>query len=345
MIDLTKILVDSNATLEETIKVFQEGNLRIVLVSNQNKLSGTVTDGDIRRALLNGINLNTKVTELMNSEPIFIDQPISRKDAIDLMREKDIFHLPIVNKKHEIIGIETLYNSSEERKIENPVFILAGGFGTRLYPLTKNTPKPMLKVGGKPILFTLIDRLIRQGFNKFYISTHYKSEQIKNYFEDGKRLNISINYIDEERPLGTAGSLGLLPKDIENLPILVINADLLTEINFIDLLTFHETSKAFATLCIKEYDYQIPYGVVKFKDDKFIEITEKPTYSYFINAGIYVFNREVLDQIPVNQFLNMDELIRKIKNKQKISVFPIHEYWLDIGRPEELHKAKKGINK
>jgi NDP-sugar pyrophosphorylase family protein len=221
---------------------------------------------------------------------------------------------------------------------------MAGGFGTRLRPLTDEKPKPLLNVGNRPILETIISRFIDAGFHNFYISTHYKAEMIRDHFGDGSNWSVTIEYLHEDNPLGTAGSIGLLPDNIIKLPIVMMNGDLLTKVNFEHLLNFHNEHGGLATMCIREYDFQVPYGVVDIENQYVTSIKEKPTHKFFVNAGIYILEPKIINYIDGNSYIDMPNFFEtQIEKGEKISVFPIHEYWLDIGRIEEYEKANKEI--
>jgi NDP-sugar pyrophosphorylase family protein len=220
---------------------------------------------------------------------------------------------------------------------------MAGGFGQRLGELTANKPKPLLPVGEKPILEHIVDRFIEAGFKRFYISTYYLSDQIIDFFGDGKSKGIEISYIEEEEPLGTGGALQLLPKNEINDTLIMMNADILSTLNFETFIRFHEEKKGIATMCVREYLYSIPYGVIKNENNSVTNIVEKPTYSYFINAGIYAIEPDFLDLVSEGN-IDMPDLIQKmIANKKKINAFPVHEYWLDIGTTNDYHKAQIDI--
>jgi NDP-sugar pyrophosphorylase family protein len=220
---------------------------------------------------------------------------------------------------------------------------MAGGFGTRLHPLTKNTPKPLLKVGVKPILETIIEQFINYGFHNFYISTHFKSEQIRDYFKNGELHNISIKYLHEDTPLGTAGSLGLLPNNLPDLPMIVMNGDLLTKVDFQHLLDFHGNHNCEATMCVREYDFQVPYGVVEIDNYKIKKIKEKPVHKFFVNAGIYVLSRNLINKVDGKSYLDMTDFLEKELSSDGVCPFLIHEYWLDIGRIDEYEKANREV--
>ena len=344
MISWKKILIKPDDTLELAIKVLHEGGLRITIVADKNnKLLGTVTDGDIRRALINKLSMDSEISLVMNKNPVKVIEGFSKKDLLQIMSSKGLINMPIIDKNGIICGVETIEHLVANPVLKNPVFLLAGGFGKRLHPLTIETPKPLLKIGRSPIIETIIEQFIEYGFHEFYISTHYKSEQIREFFKDGSQYGINIYYVHENEPLGTAGSLGLLPNQLTDLPIIVMNGDLLTKVNFKNLLDFHNANDADATMCIREYESQVPYGVVDIHQGKIKQITEKPIHKFFVNAGIYVLNKNLISNIDGKTYVDMPEFLQtELKNKAKgINAFPIHEYWLDIGRTEEYNKAKQ----
>jgi dTDP-glucose pyrophosphorylase/predicted transcriptional regulator len=339
----TEILLKSSDELEDAIQVLNRSGMRIALIVDSNKkLLGTLTDGDIRKALIKHTSMKCPVEKVMNSSPItslFSDSP---ELIISKMNSKGLLHMPILDESGILIGLETLQNLISEKKHDNPVFIMAGGFGKRLRPLTEKKPKPLLNVGNKPILETIIMQFIDEGFYNFYISIHYKAEMIRDYFGDGSDWNINITYIYEDTPLGTAGSLGLLPDDFTKLPIIMMNADLITKVNFVQLLDFHNKQNTLATMCIREYNYQIPYGVIEIKDQNVVGIVEKPIKEFFINAGIYVLSPELISSIDGKSILDMPSLLNlHAKKGNQVSVFPIYEYWIDIGQMKEYKHAHK----
>jgi NDP-sugar pyrophosphorylase family protein len=244
----------------------------------------------------------------------------------------------------KLVGLETLQYVSQDKQYDNPVFLMAGGFGTRLKPLTDDCPKPLLKIGDKPILETILESFISAGFHQFYISTHYLPEAIEGYFGNGSSWGVDIHYVYEETPLGTGGSLGLLPKDIPQVPIIMMNGDLLTKIDFEQLLSFHNQHEPICTMCVREEEHKIPYGVVKADEHKITSLVEKPTYKYFINAGVYVVSRELVDRVDKNQRIDMTDLIEQCIDQQRlVSMFPVHEYWLDIGKMVDFYQAQKDV--
>jgi dTDP-glucose pyrophosphorylase len=340
--DWNRILLAPEDFLDHAIKVLHQGGCRIALVSDKfGILLGTVTDGDIRRALINRLAMESPVRLIMNSNPVTVDEKTTSQEIISLMSDKGLLHIPIVDKYGVLCGLETLQHLIEKSKYDNPVFLMAGGFGARLHPLTKDTPKPLLKVGSKPILEMIIEQFISYGFHNFYISTHFKSEQIRDYFKDGELHNISIKYVHEDTPLGTAGSLGLLPDNLPNLPIIVMNGDLLTKVDFKNLLDFHNENNSKATMCVREYDFQVPYGVVEIENYSIKAIKEKPVHKFFVNAGIYVLNKDLINKVGGKSYLDMTDFLERELSNDGVNAFPIHEYWLDIGQIEEYEKANR----
>jgi len=347
MAEWKKILLTPNDTLELAIELLQKGGFRIALVADsQRKLVGTVTDGDIRRALIDKLTMTSQVKLIMNPNPISVSNKVENKDILALMTDQDILHMPIIDENGILCGLETLQHLIETPKHDNPIFLMAGGFGTRLHPLTKNVPKPLLKLSGKPILETIIEQFKLYGFHDFYISTHFESNQIQEYFNNGESQSISITYLHEDVPLGTAGSLGLLDKNkLLDLPLIVMNSDLLTKVDFNELLSFHNSQGGDATMCVREHSFQVPYGVVKTKSHQVISIEEKPTHKFFVNAGIYVLNPSILDDLDGKTYLDMPNLLEQKIKSGKINMFPLHEYWLDIGQMEHFEQAQKDSQK
>lgn len=332
------ILVQNNQTLLETMKIIDESSLQFaVVVDEVNHLLGTVTDGDIRRSILSGNPLDIEITRVMNTSPITAVVGNSRKKYYQLMQTKKLKQLPIVDEKNKIIDI--LFLDKVVTKGENTVVLMVGGLGTRLRPLTNEIPKPMLKVGGKPILETIIECFKQYGYINFILSVNYKKEVIQNYFQNGEAFDVNITYLEESKQLGTAGALSLLPQKPTK-PIFVMNGDLLTQVNFEQIMHFHEENKSLATMCVREYEYQIPYGVIETNGSNLVSIKEKPINKSFVNAGIYILSPEALNYIPENKFFDMPELFQKLIDLEKTTtVFPIREYWLDIGRMDDFKKA------
>ena len=338
MKDWKKLLVRPQTPILKAIEIIDASSSGAVLVvSDENHLLGTVTDGDIRRGILKGISLEEPVSCIMNCNPIF-----TRKDnnnAFNIMRRKQINQIPILDNENRVIGVEIISDFIASENKDNWVILMAGGLGTRLHPLTMDCPKPLLKVGNKPILETIIQGFVDYGFSKFFISVNYKSEMIEDYFLDGSKWGIEINYLKEQERLGTAGALSLLPERPSK-PIIIMNGDLLTKVNYQQLLGFHLEHNASATMCVREYKYQIPYGVVQLDKHRLTTIVEKPFQQFFVSAGVYVLDPAVIDLIQPSEYLDMPTLFQNLVQKNiSTAAFPIREYWLDIGRIGDYEKA------
>ncbi|WP_445946101.1 nucleotidyltransferase family protein [Shewanella sp.] len=342
-----KTILFPSATIKEALKIIDSEGLRVALVVDEvNQFRGIVTDGDIRRGLLRGVGLDASIEGVMNSTPVTAPVGTKRALLIDKMNKHDLLFIPLLDGQ-TLAGLETLHVALVNKpKYQNPVFLMAGGFGTRLRPLTDNCPKPMLKVGNKPILETVILSFIKAGFVNFYISTHYMPEQISQHFGDGSDFGINISYVHEDTPLGTGGALGLLPAELPaDLPLIMMNGDVLTKVDFQRLLEFHVESNADATMCVREYDYQIPYGVVNGEGHKISSMVEKPIQRFFVNAGIYVVSPKVFMSVGKNQVIDMPTLLEQhMIERDNILMFPIHEYWLDIGRMDDFKRAQADIH-
>ena len=328
--------------MQRAIGVLNVESLQIALVvNNADQLIGTITDGDIRRGLLKHYRLDTPVIDFMFTSPTLASVNETKEEVLEKMNKAGILQIPIVDENNQIVGLETLQHLLEKKRLDNPVFLMAGGFGTRLQPLTNHTPKPLLTVGNKPILETILDQFIEVGFHNFYISTHYKADMVREHFGDGGNWDVTINYIHESKPLGTAGALGLLPNDLPDMPIMMMNGDLLTKVDFSDLLKFHLESGGEATMCVREYDFQVPYGVVTANDHKVASIVEKPIHKFFVNAGIYVLSPQLISRVDGNSYLDMPHMLQeRIDVDGQVNMFPVHEYWLDIGQMEQFETAQ-----
>ncbi|MEW7289533.1 nucleotidyltransferase family protein [Aquimarina sp. 2304DJ70-9] len=335
-------IISNTLTIKETLKKLNESEGRTLFVLDQNKkLIGSVSDGDVRRALLRGINIEDTVVEVANKNVRFIKQNEIDKDKINSLKEELISLIPIVNTEGKVISIVDL--SKKRTLLPIDAVIMAGGKGTRLKPLTLKTPKPLLKVGDKPIIEYNIDRLSVFGINHLNISINYLGEQLVNYFGDGKNKEISIKYIEEEKPLGTIGSLKLIDT-FHNDYILVMNSDLLTNIDFEDMYNEFMNKEGDMIVATVPYKINIPYGVVETKDNYVVDLKEKPTYTYYSNAGIYIFKKECLTHVPEGEFFNATDLIDKLlETNQKVINYPILGYWLDIGKHEDFEKAQNDI--
>jgi dTDP-glucose pyrophosphorylase len=340
MREIEKIKILAKSTIEEALSVIDAGGVKIALVvDNNNRLLGTLGDGDVRRGLLRKIKLEDTIENIYFKNPITANQGSSKESLLNLCSTNEVAQLPIVDKDMKVIDLFTLDEELLKKKHENQVVLMVGGLGERLRPLTENTPKPMLNVGGDPILKTIVKGFVDKGFTNIIMCLGYKANQIEDYFKDGSDFGANIKYIVEERRMGTAGALSLIKEKIDK-PFFVMNGDLISNINYEQILDFHEKQNSKATMCVCEYDIQVPYGVVNLINEDIISIEEKPIHSFFINAGVYLLNPECINFIPTDEFYDMPSLFEKmILNGNKTISFPLKEYWLDIGRISDYKRA------
>lgn len=340
MIDWKRAVVSPDATIFEAMTSIENGELQVALVTDDDdRLLGVVTDGDLRRSIIRGARLDDRITPIVNTSPVVAHPSESPATIRDRMVAREVQQIPLVSDEGRVVGIEVMSTMLKPELRPNPVVLMAGGLGTRLHPLTEDCPKPLIEVGGRPILQTVLDGFRRQGFHKFYLSVNYMAEMIEEYFGDGSKWGVSIEYLREDKRLGTAGPLSLLPEP-PTTPVLIANGDLLTNLNFTRLLDYHTEQKAKATMGVRQYDMQVPYGVIQINGLTISNIKEKPTERYFVNAGLYVLEPDVLDYIPHNEFYDMPTLFDEVLAAgQDVAAFPIREYWQDIGQPDDLHRA------
>ena len=339
-------ILPQSATVEKAIQVLNETGLKIVLVADEDFiLLGTVSDGDIRRSLLNGLTLSNSIETVLNSNPIVIEEGLSSESALTLMTENKIQQIPIVDKKGKLSGLYLWDEISKKPKKPNLMVIMAGGMGTRLYPQTENCPKPMLTISGKPILEHIINRAKSEGFTEFVVSIFHLGNIIEEFFGNGEKFGVKITYLREESPLGTAGALGLIT-NVPDSPFIVTNGDVLTEIKYGEFLSFHNSHKMLATMAVRVQEWQNPFGVVDVKNYEVVGYDEKPIARDYINAGIYAFNPEVLNMFEKSQKIDMSSFLQTfLNNGNQIAAFPIHEQWLDVGRPSDFVEAVNKLTK
>lgn len=316
----------------------------ILIVDGDGRLKGTATDGDIRRGILRGIRLDSPIEFVMNKTPWIARAGDDPNQILNVMRAASLRQIPLVDDNNRVVGLETIEELPRARSPKtNWVVLMAGGLGTRLQPLTERVPKPLLEVGGRPLLEIILETLIRANFRKFYISINYKAEMVKAHFGDGRRWNCEIRYLEEKNRMGTAGALGLIRERPDD-PLLVMNGDLLTNLNFESLLDYHFEHKADLTISVREYDFEVPFGVVHIDHHRVLGISEKPVSRFLVNAGIYLLNPECLDLIPHDTMFDMTSLLELLlKSNRSVAAFPIREYWLDVGRWDDFNKANADI--
>lgn len=337
------IILHKNEKIINGIELLNKtGLLIIIIVNKSNQLIGTVTDGDIRKGLSKNIILDDKLELIMNRHPKYLFENTDPKIIKKTVMQKHLIAYPIVNQKKVVVGCHFLddFFSKEEKP---PFLIMAGGFGKRLGKLTKNCPKPMLRVNKKPILEHIIIKAKEEGFKNIYISTHFKSNIIENYFSKKNNLDVNISYLKEETPLGTGGGFKFMSKF--NGPVVVTNGDIISKIGYQKLLDFHKINHGYATMAIIQHKIENPFGVVKYEGNQLTEFEEKPSWITYVNAGIYVLDNKASKLIKKNEFISMPQLFNKIKNINKnVLIYHLHENWIDIGTPVELNKIKKDLD-
>lgn len=335
-----KTLVGPQTTLREALAVIdQVGSQMALVVDEQRKLLGTLTDGDVRRALLKGMNLENAVSAAMCLTPTVAREGDDHVSVLARMRELRLHHLPMLDRTGAVVGMSVVDDFLTAPKRDSWVVIMAGGLGTRLQQLTRDTPKPMLHVGSRPLLETILRGFSAQGFRRFYFAVNYKAEQIERHFGNGSAFGVEIHYLREEQRLGTAGALSLLPSTPTQ-PIVVTNADLLTKVDCGAMLDEHAESGADATMAVREYEMQVPFGVVREREGRIETIDEKPLQRFTVSAGIYVLTPEVVKMVPRNAYFDMPSLFSAVTDAgMHARCHHIDGYWLDIGHIPDFERA------
>jgi dTDP-glucose pyrophosphorylase len=336
-----RALLPITATIQEAIYNLDQVAIKIVLVIDAGgKLEGTISDGDIRRGLLRGLQMSSPISTVVHTNPFVLPPEIARETVLKMMLANKIQQIPVVDDQRRVVGLHLWDQITTHQARPNMMVIMAGGKGTRLRPHTENCPKPMLLVGDKPMLEHIIDRAIAQGFNHFMLAIHYLGHMVEDYFGDGSKINARIDYIREDAPLGTAGALGLLLRPPEA-PFVVTNGDVLTDINYADLLDFHIRQQAAGTMAVRIHEWQHPFGVVQTNGLDIVGFEEKPINRTHINAGVYVLSPVVLNELKVNEHCNMPSLFERLQTShQRTVAYPMHEPWLDVGRLEDFKRAQ-----
>lgn len=341
MRSVNSALVPATASVREAIVAIDKGGYQIaVVVDSEGRLLGVVSDGDIRRAILKAVPLEAPVTSVMNPRPVATMESGAKEKLQQVLKSGlRITRIPVVDADNRVIGIQIAEDLLCADLSNHWVVLMAGGKGVRLRPLTHTIPKPMVEVGGKPIIEIILERFRDLGFRNFYIAVNYMAEVIKGHFADGEKWGVNVRYLEEREPLGTAGALRLLPETPSH-PFFVMNGDLLTSLNFEQLLGYHQAHGGMATMCLRPYSFQVPYGVVDLTGNRLTGLREKPTHDYFVNAGIYVLEPEALRAIPSEGYFDMTTLFSTLIARGDAPVaFPLREEWIDIGRPEDLERA------
>lgn len=350
MSQIDPYVIQSSATLRDAITCIDKNAKGIAFVVDSNlRLLGSISDGDIRRAILNGVSLSLTVQVMLDGRkqagghgPITARAEDSDADLLRLMNEQEIRQIPVLDSEGHILRVAFLGDLVREYELPINAVVMAGGFGTRLRPLTDNTPKPMLPIGDRPILEWTIEKLKKTGIHHISLTTHYKPEAISEHFGNGDDFGVEIDYIHEETPLGTAGALGLVGK-VDG-PLLVINGDILTQVDFRTMLDYHRKHRACLTVGVRQYELQVPYGVLECSGARVCKVSEKPQLNFLVNAGVYLIEPSALEYIPQGRNFDMPDLIQSLINDKRMVVsFPILEYWLDVGRPADYATAQEDV--
>ena len=334
-----------DATIQEAISNLDQVGIKIIMVVDEAKeLLGTISDGDIRRGLLKGLHLDSPITEVIHRNAFVVPPEMGREMVMQLMMANKIQQIPAVDEHRHVVGLHLWDEIAVPPVRPNLLVIMAGGMGKRLRPHTENCPKPLLPVAGKPMLEHIIEHAKLEGFSRFVVAVHYLGHMIEEYFGDGSRLGVQISYLREESPLGTAGALSLLaprPKDA----FVVTNGDVITDIRYGELLDFHVRHNATATMAVRVHEWQHPFGVVQTQGVEIVGFEEKPVARTHINAGVYAIEPAALDELSVDTRCDMPTLFERLQEKSKRTVaYPMHEPWLDVGRPDDLERARSNLS-
>ena len=340
--DWKKALISANASLRDAANNLTASSLRIVLVIDvAGKLLGTISDGDIRRGLLRGLTLDSDVNKVLRQNPLVAPEGMSPSHILQLMIANKVQQIPEIDTEGRVVSLHTWDEFITIESIPNKMVIMAGGKGTRLRPHTENCPKPMLLVGGKPMLQNIIERARDEGFGEFLLSVNYLAHMIEEYFGDGSALDVNIEYIHEDSPLGTAGSLSMISEQIDQ-PFVVTNGDVITDIRYSDLLEFHQRQESIATMAVRLHEWQHPFGVVQMDGLNIVGFEEKPVARSHINAGVYALSPLALKELNFGESCDMPTLFERLQAKSfKTIAYPMHEPWLDVGRNEDLDQANE----
>lgn len=340
-----EVLLLEQACIEDAIRCLNEAALQIVIVINPDgALIGTITDGDIRRGLLRGLHVGSPIESIIFKAPLVVPPEMRSETVAQLMRANRIHQVPVVDDTRKVVGLHLWDEVAAPEDRPNLMVIMAGGLGTRLQPHTESCPKPLLPVAGKPMLEHIIERAKLEGFSHFVLAIRHLGHMIKEHFETGERWGVKIDYLRENEPLGTAGALGLL-NPLPHLPFVVTNGDVLTDIRYGELLDFHQRNTATATMAVRLYEWQHPFGVVHTRGVDITGIEEKPVHRSHVNAGVYALQPEVLNFLSVGQRCDMPALFELLRARgERTVVYPMHEPWLDVGRPADYDQAEKTIS-
>jgi len=333
-------VLPTNSTIGQAIRNLDQNAIKIVLVANETGvLEGTLSDGDIRRGLLKGLDLNSAIDSIIHHDALVVTPELGRESVKQLMVANKIHQIPVVDEHHHVVGLHLWDEMTSSPTRPNMMVIMAGGIGARLRPRTETCPKPLLTVAGKPMLEHIIDRAKLEGFNHFVLSIHYLGHMIEEHFGNGDRFGVHIDYLREDSPLGTAGGLCLL-KPLPGAPFIVTNGDVITDIHYGELLDFHIRHNAAATMAVRLHEWQHPFGVVETQGIEIVGFEEKPIALSHINTGIYALDPAALSVLIADVHCDMPTLFERLQAKaQRTVAYPMHEPWLDVGRLDDLKQA------
>ena len=346
--DTTAMCVTPDTFLRDAVTQMDRNRLGIILVvDEERRLVGTITDGDIRRAVLANINFGRPVTDVLASKagtryarPVTAATGAEHSTYLNLIKAHKLLYLPLLDDAQRVAGLVTLDEFLPDRALPLQAVVMAGGKGSRLHPLTEEFPKPMLRVGNRPVLEIIIQQLREAGIRQVKVTTHHQAEKIAEHFGDGRTLGIELSYVAEDQPLGTVGGLGLL--DVPKETTLVMNGDILTQVNFRAMLMYHREHEADLTVAVRQYEVKVPYGVIECEGSSVRRLSEKPSLGFLVNAGIYLLEPVVYRYLPNGQRFDMTELIQRVLDEHRSVVsFPVREYWLDIGQREDYELAQE----
>lgn len=336
-----KAILPISSTIEEVIRNLNQTAIKIVLISDSDgRLQGTLSDGDIRRGLLKGLTLSSPIQSIVHQNALVVPAGMTRDTVLSMMTANKVQQIPVVDDDGKIVGLHIWDEVASVQARPNSMVIMAGGMGTRLLPHTESCPKPMLLIQGKPMLEHIIERAKSEGFSHFILAIHHLGHMIEEYFGDGGKFGVRIDYLREKAPLGTAGALSLF-EPLPKYPFVVTNGDVITDIRYGEILDFHLRHQAAATMAVRVHEWQHPFGVVEINGVEIIGFEEKPIARSHVNAGVYVIEPDSLAQLQKDTRCDMPTLFERLQEKtQRTVAYPMHEPWLDVGRPDDLAKAR-----
>lgn len=339
---LEESLTSPGISVENVMRLIEASFSKCAIVVDENRyLLGTITDGDVRRGLIRGVSLSSPCSEVMFKTPTVGHVNDARTKLMAIMTGGLLRQLPVVDDDNIVRSLILLEELSDTQRKDNWVVLMAGGRGKRLAPLTDEMPKPLLKVGSKPILETILESFVEHGFHKFFISVNYKAQMIRDHFGDGSKWGVDICYLEEDEPLGTGGALSLLPGK-PAMPVLLMNGDILTNVNWHALLNFHHECDDKVTMCVREFTLNIPFGVIEIDGHTITSLREKPSHHHYVNAGVYVIDPDIIEHVPESTFTDITDIFEPLMGQSAgVSAFLINEYWMDIGRMDDFFKANE----